>query len=344
MDKKKLLWTIISVVIAVCTVKAVLSQGKNISFQEFIAFFNSADYFLLFLATIFMCGYFFFEGLAITRMAKGLGYTKKTFGLTYGAADVYFSAITPSASGGQPASAYFMISDGIPTFATTAILLVNLIMYTIVLVIIGAISLFTHLDMFMALSTLSKVFIIGGTLLMLVLSVLFFLLLRHSTMLYNICNSFLRLFEKIRLVKKANQLREKLDHTAKEFHNCSNLMFGKKKLLLEMFFWNLLQRLSQLLVSSLVFLAFGNGLRTSYEALHVQSLTVLGSNFIPVPGAMGVADYLMLDGYTILLGSEEKAVGMELLCRSFSFYGCILICGIIVLAGYTIRKVKEKKC
>ena len=58
-------------------------------------------------------------------------------GTVYGGADVYFSAITPSASGGQPASAYFMIRDGIPGYAATVALLINLVMYTLSLLTIG---------------------------------------------------------------------------------------------------------------------------------------------------------------------------------------------------------------
>ena len=67
-----------------------------------------------------------------------MGYpAKRSHGFVYSAADVYFSAITPSASGGQPASAYFMLKDGIAGTAVMAALLLNLIMYTLAILTIG---------------------------------------------------------------------------------------------------------------------------------------------------------------------------------------------------------------
>ena len=78
-----------------------------------------------------MCGFFVFEALALKVLCKTFGY-KISFrkSLVYSSSDIYFSAITPSATGGQPASAYFMMKDKIPGAATTIILLVNLTLYT----------------------------------------------------------------------------------------------------------------------------------------------------------------------------------------------------------------------
>ena len=39
----------------------------------------------------------------------------------------------------------------------------------------------------------------------------------------------------------------------------------------------------------------------------IQGYAVLGSNFIPIPGAMGVADYLMLRGFQVVLTAQAAA-------------------------------------
>ena len=69
----------------------------------------------------------------------------------------------------------------------------------------------------------------------------------------------------------------------------------------------------------------------------MQSFAVLGSNCVPIPGAMGIVDYLMLDGFRAFLPGQQ-AVNVELLSRSLSFYSCILICGITVLLHYWAYK------
>ncbi len=57
--------------------------------------------------------------------------------IIYSTSDIYFSAITPSAAGGQPASAFYMVRDGMPVSVATSALLLNIVCYTASLDIIG---------------------------------------------------------------------------------------------------------------------------------------------------------------------------------------------------------------
>ena len=88
-----------------------------------------------------------------------MGYpTKHKDAFVYSAADIYFSAITPSASGGQPASAFFMIKDGIPATTVMAALLVNLIMYTLAVISIGVFAILAFPKIFLNFSVVCKIF------------------------------------------------------------------------------------------------------------------------------------------------------------------------------------------
>jgi hypothetical protein len=55
---------------------------------------------------------------------------------------------------------------------------------------------------------------------------------------------------------------------------------------------------------------------------------------------MGVADYIMIDGFKQLVGSN--AANMELLCRGMTFYGSVITSAVIILIGYIIRKKVAK--
>ena len=70
-------------------------------------------------------------------------------------------------------------------------------------------------------------------------------------------------------------------------------------------------------------------------------LCVMGSNCIPIPGGMGVTDYLMLKGYQQLM-SREAAFQLEMLSRGLSFYVCIFVSLTAVLIGYVTIKRKKK--
>ena len=261
-------------------------------------------------------------------------------GTVYGGADVYFSAITPSASGGQPASAYFMIRDGIPGYAATVALLINLVMYTLSLLTIGLLCMIFKYPLLKNFSGISRIFICLGIVVLIFLALVFYMLLRKGSILYSICDSLIRLFEKIHIIRHGDRLRIKLKNTMKEYQECSNSITGQTGLLIEIFFWNIMQRVSQLLVSFMIFMAVGEGVNKAVDVSVIQCFVAMGSNCVPIPGAMGVADYIMIDGFKQLVGSN--AANMELLCRGMTFYGSVITSAVIILIGYIIRKKVAK--
>ena len=136
-NKNKIICFIVTLILAAFTIYAVFSGG-GISFEELVACVKDSSWQGLALAVLGMLGFIYFEGEAIRVIVDHMGYpAKRSHGFVYSAADVYFSAITPSASGGQPASAFFMMRDGMPGAAVMTALLVNLIMYTLAVVTIG---------------------------------------------------------------------------------------------------------------------------------------------------------------------------------------------------------------
>lgn len=344
MDRKKIFWAMLSLLIAGLSIWTVVALGQNFSLEEFWQFIKDSNKPWLFASAVSMFGFIYFEAIALIRIVNSFGYSRKMKqGIVYGAADVYFSAITPSASGGQPASAYFMVRDGIPGTAVTVALMINLIMYTLALFGLGLCCMLFRFDMFMKFTLVSKVFIGIGCLVLLTLALTFYFLLRRADFLYRICNGVLQFLERIHLLRHGQRKREKLDKAIVEYRRCADSVAGKWKLLLEVFFWNVIQRISQFGVSFMLFMATGQGLGKSLEVWSTQCFVSLGSNCAPIPGAMGVADYLMLDGFTQIVG-KDAATNMELLCRSMSFYGCIIVSGAIVLLHSIFHKMRKKKC
>ena len=134
---KKIIGVIVVSVFAIITIYTVF-RGSGISLNELTASLKEASWEGILLASVSMLGFIYFEGEALRVLVRHMGYlAKRSHGFVYSAADVYFSAITPSASGGQPASAYFMLKDGIAGTAVMAALLLNLIMYTLAILTIG---------------------------------------------------------------------------------------------------------------------------------------------------------------------------------------------------------------
>ena len=129
------------------------------------------------------------------------------------------------------------------------------------------------------------------------------------------------------------------------YNECVVTLAGKKKLLVKTFFLNLLQRASQILVTVFCYYAMHGNIADGLQIFVIQTYVIMGSNFIPVPGAVGISEFLMYFGYTMLL-SEEASYSLAILGRGISFYTCSIISIITVIIGYILirlRKTKEEE-
>jgi hypothetical protein len=52
----------------------------------------------------------------------------------------------------------------------------------------------------------------------------------------------------------------------------------------------------------MIFMAVGEGVNKAVDVSVIQCFVAMGSNCVPIPGAMGVADYIMIDGFKQLVG------------------------------------------
>lgn len=334
--KGKLLWSLLFIIIAAATVWAVASQSREFSLSDFAEYIKGASKPWLAAALAAAAGFIIFEGEAVRALCRGLDYkSKHRSGFVYSAADIYFSAITPSATGGQPMCAYFMMRDGIPGAVATVILIANLTMYTSALLAIGAVTILIAPGVFTAFGTLSKVFIIVGGIIQILFTVLFVFLMKNGHALRKICAGVLRFLCRLHILKSEKKKLEKLDSLIENYCLCAELMQSRKKMLFKVFILNLFQRISYISVILFTFLASGGNACDAFKVWAMEALVVLGSNSMPIPGAMGVSDYLMLDGFRAMVPGANAA-NLELLSRSISFYFCIIVCGITTLAAYLI--------
>ncbi len=341
--KKKISWTVISLGIAVFSIYAVVSQNHSFSFVQLFDRINLVSLPWIMGAVIFMFGFIFFEGAAICVVLKRLGSRKGTWKcVEYSAADIYFSAITPSASGGQLASAALMIKDGASAAVTTASLIANLIMYTMALIATGIMAIILKPDVLSEFGSFSLVLIIGGYTVMALFGMFFLLLLFRARLMYSICDFFLRVLKRLRLIKNVKKKQLKLKKIVQDYAQCSNIMIEHKELLLYVFIFNLLQRMSQICISVMIYMAMGGEIGYIKDVFVTQIMVAIGSNCVPVPGAMGVADYLILDGFAKIPGITN-VVEFELFSRGISFYICIIMSAVIFGVALLRRKIKTKR-
>ena len=341
--KKKLLWAVASFLLAVLTIRTVMHFGTETSLESFIDSIEGADKFWLNLSIIASAMYVWCEGMALRTILNGSGYkVKQLNSLVYSTADVFFSAITPSATGGQPASAFFMLRDGISAGMTTATLVLNLMMYTVSIVVLGVIAIIMKPVAFLEFSAISKALIILGFFVLTVLSIIFFLILKQGKGFFRSMEKLIYSLNKKGLIKNVKPKLAKLKKHGADYGKCTELIRDNPSMVVKVFIWTFVQRASQIAVPMLVYLSYGGEKNKSALMFSKQCLMNIGYNFIPIPGAMGVSDYLMLDGFVRIM-QRKLAFRIELLSRGIMFYVCVSLSGIITLIGYLVGMRKEKK-
>ena len=121
----------------------------------------------------------------------------------------------------------------------------------------------------------------------------------------------------------------------------AGMFMSHRRALTQAFLLNLLQRISVISVPFFLCLASGGGFLRAARVWAVQCCTVLGSNIIPIPGAMGVSDYMMLDGFADLIPLKDL-VDFELFSRAISFYILVLFCGCVTLVNYLLHRKRGR--
>ena len=336
------IWSVLFLLIAVASILAVAAQNREFSFSALLHTIKSASVGWLCTAVVSMAAYILLEGAAIVTICKAFGHGRGLKdGFIYSSADIYFSAITPSATGGQPASAYFMLQDGIPGAVATAALLLNLMMYTMSLIVLGMIGILISPKVLRLFHPLSIGLILLGCLLQLGLALLFYLLLYKESLLHRLCRWVLSVLARLHLIRKPEEKQAALTRSMEEYRMCVDMLQGKGRLLLKIFSLNLFQRASQIAVTVCTFLSIGGIPQQAATIWSMQSFVVIGAYCIPIPGSMGVTDYLMLDGFTSMM-RPDQATHLELLSRTLSFYCCILLCGMAVLLKYYLLQRRKR--
>ena len=160
--------------------------------------------------------------------------------------------------------------------------------------------------------------------------------------LVKLANILISIMNRFHCKTAADKLHNRLNTTIENYNECVVSLAGKKKLLVKTFLLNLLQRTAQILVTVFCFFALHGSIKDGLLIFAIQTYVVMGSNFIPVPGAVGISEFLMYFGYTMLF-NEEAAYSLAILSRGISFYTCSFISIITVIIGYILIRFKNNK-
>jgi hypothetical protein len=318
-----------------------INSNRELNFQNIKDFVASCDPVFILLALVCMVFSIAFEGFSLHLINAKLGYKRRLISsMVYASADVYYSAITPSATGGQPASAYYMIKDDIDAGVTTLSLLTNLVAYTAAILVVSLCAFVLRGKMFFEFKTVVKLLVGLGVVLQILLLTFFVLCMRHSAAVLKVGNGLISLLSKIKIIKKTEKWRNKLQTEVEKYRSGYEAMKKQKLLFWEVLLLNVAQRLSQIFIICFVCHA-ADSTASFVDLFAMQAFVILGYNSIPLPGGVGAFEYLYLNIFGLKFGNVFVTSAL-MVSRSISYYLRVIVSGVMTLA-YHVSILKRKK-
>lgn len=237
---------------------------------------------------------------------------------------IFYSNVTPAATGGQPMQLLAMSKRKVPAGVTTSALTVKFFCFQVVLLLLGGASCLLFPDVIQTHIGGERWFIyIGFALNVLAVGAVLLLAINPKWVL-KLCSSVLHLGCRLRLIRKPEAARSRMNQVLSDFHASVDMVTRHPLQLLELLLLSCMQVLGLMSVTYCVYRAVGLNDMPYLHILALQLLLFIGASFVPSPGSSGAQEggfYLIFR----LAFPGSKLLGALLLWRFFTYYLTLLL-------------------
>lgn len=259
--------------------------------------------------------------------------TKKRTCFLYSCVGFFFSAITPSATGGQPAQIYYMHKNKIPIPVATLVLMIVTITYKLVLVIIGLfVALFQRGFVHRYLEGILPIFYLGVGLNVFCCIFMSFLVF-WPNLAKNMLVKGMHFLEHIHLMKKKPERQEKLEASMEHYEAAAVYFKTHKKVIGNVMIITFAQRFALFFVTWFVYKAFGLSGTSIYDVVMLQAVVSVSVDMLPLPGGMGISENLFLIIFKGVFAGSLLLPGM-VLSRGIAYYVQLLFSAVMTAVAH----------
>lgn len=255
----------------------------------------------------------------------------------------FFSCITPSATGGQPAQIYYMKKDDLSIPMSTLVLMIVTITYKMVLVVIGVgVLLFRPAGIMKYLEPVMGWCILGVALNVFCVAFMM-LLVFHPTLARNMLSAIIRFLGRIRIVRRVDHWLERMNGAMSQYQDVAAYFRTHKRVVANVFGITVVQRLLLFFVTYLTCLSLGIHTEDMVTIVTLQGMISVAVDMLPLPGGMGISEKLFLTMFLPICGS--LTLPAMVVSRGLSFYTELIISAVMtIVTQLTIgRQRKEEK-
>lgn len=250
----------------------------------------------------------------------------------------FYSAITPSASGGQPLQVLAMHKRGIPISTGTAAVSIKFIAFQLSFMLMGGALWATH--MHMVADQLGPVrwlvalgYLINATLIVVVL-----LTMSSKGVVDRLVRWAIRMALRLRLLRDADKAHKKAEDTLEDYRQSLMTLKSRPMDAAWVFLLSLLQVVFYMGVVCCLYHAFQLSGTDNLSLLTLQLLLFITAAFVPLPGAAGAQEtgfYLFFRGII-----PDASIVTLMVCWRFFTYYMLLILGLlaVIVDGLMLRR------
>lgn len=310
----------------------------NNDIGEVLTAINSLQPSFFFLAVL--CAMFFVctEGFMIWYLLRLTGKAPKLircFGYSF--IGFFFSGITPSATGGQPAQLVSMKKDGIPFGDATLTLMAVALLYKLVLVFTGIGLLFFRKDILYAYLGGYMTLYYLGLFLNALLVVLLLLVMFHGQWMERLLLSIEQLGIRLGLCRLSEKRRTVFHQTVSDYQHALGFFLSHKLKILFVTFCTFLQRSSLFLLTYLIYRGMGLSGFHAVTVMLLQAAIYIAVDMLPLPGSQGISELMYHAVFAPVFTGGTLAASM-CITRGISFYFLLLLGFATVCREYCFRK------
>ncbi|HZJ56851.1 MAG TPA: lysylphosphatidylglycerol synthase transmembrane domain-containing protein [Clostridia bacterium] len=287
---------------------------------------------------LLMLIFWLMDGIILSYAVKVISRTKAFWGcLRVSLIGQYYNAVTPFASGGQPAQVYYMGKLGVSGGSASSVLMIKFLIYQVVLslyclaaFIWKGITIYNHNPWVFWFSVVG--FIINAGAVVLLVSLSF-----NKGFVEGLVFKTIDILGAIRLIKDTHGMKERLISHVEDFHEGLKFMRGNARAILTLGMMTAIQLICFFSITFFIYRALGLEGEKWINVVSVQSLLYLAVSFVPTPGSMGASETGYIAFFRLFFPGDLIFVSM-LLWRAISYYLNILA-GVIIILLDSLRQI-----
>lgn len=282
------------------------------------------------------------ESVIIYYMMRSVGQKViLTHCFLYSFVGFFFSAITPSATGGQPAQLYFMKKDKLSISVSTLILMVVTITYKMVLVVLGlVVIIFRPKEIMLYLEPVMFWCYLGVALNVFCVTFMMILVF-HPTLAENILVTLVKAAGRIFHLKRQQRLLDRISNSMERYRSVADYLRKNKMVIGNVLLITFVQRGIWFFITYLVYLSFSLEGTGPVTITVLQGMISVSVDMLPLPGGMGMSENLFLEIFRPICG-PELVLPVMIVSRGISYYTQLIISALMTGVAYlTIGNVKK---